>query len=34
MNSSRERVLQLYYPQLMLKAEAEKVIAAYYGEKS
>ena len=33
MNSSRERVLQLYSPQLISKAEAEKVIEAYYGEK-
>jgi hypothetical protein len=34
MNSSRERVLQLYCPQLIAKEEAEKVIAAYFGKKS
>jgi hypothetical protein len=34
MNSSRERVLQLYSPQLITKAETEKVIAAYYGKNS
>ena len=34
MNSARERVLQLFRPQLISEAEAEKVIAAYYGEKS
>jgi hypothetical protein len=34
MNSSRERVLQLSSPQLISKAEVEKVIVAYYGEKS
>src|SRR5262245_9142116 len=34
MNSSRERVLHLSSPQLIAKAEAEKLIAAYYGEKS
>jgi hypothetical protein len=34
MNSSRDRVLQLHSPQLISKAEAEKIIAAYYGVKS
>ena len=33
MNSSRERVLQLYSPQLISNREAEKIIVAYYGEK-
>jgi hypothetical protein len=32
MNSSRERVLQLYHPQFIAQEEAEKVIAAYFGE--
>lgn len=34
MNSARERVFQLSRPQLISEAEVEKVIAAYYGEKS
>ena len=34
MNSSRERVLQLYRRQLISEVEVEKVIAEYYKEKS
>jgi hypothetical protein len=33
MNSSRERVLRLYRPQLISQEEAEKVITAYFGEE-
>jgi hypothetical protein len=34
MNSARERVFQLSRPHLISKTEAEKIIAAYYGEKN